>query len=180
MRKPLDAYHTDPRVADQLVGLLGIEPGQTCLEPHVGAGAFAYALMKRGAAVWAQDVDPAAPYLSKHGGHVGDFLTDVSPSIRHTGPDWIVGNPPFAGFEKHVDRALELAPRVAFLLRLAAMESEGRIECWKRWPLCRVWVLAQRPSFTGSGTDSCAYGFFLFKRGFLGERAEVIPGWGWR
>jgi len=26
MRKPLDAYHTDPRVADQLVGLLGIEP----------------------------------------------------------------------------------------------------------------------------------------------------------
>jgi hypothetical protein len=178
VRKPLDSYYTDPEVASFLVGLLDIQPGQSCLEPHVGAGAFAHALLRRGAVVWAQDIDPAAPYIAEHGGHVGDFLTEQHPGY----PDqhaWIVGNPPFTGFERHVDRALELAPRVAFLLRLAAMETAGRISCWKRWPLARVWALAERPSFTGGKTDNCAYGLFLFKRGFIGERAEVIPGVAW-
>ena len=180
VRHPHDAYHTDPRLAEKLVGLLDIRQGHSVLEPHVGAGAFAHALVRRGAAVWAQDIDPLAPYLVKHGGHVGDFLREVSPSIAHAGPDWIVGNPPFKDFERHVDRALLLAPRVAFLLRLAVMESAARIDCWRRWPLCRVWALAERPSFNNGGNDNCAYGFFLFKRGFAGERAEVIPGWSWK
>ena len=92
---------------------------------------------------------------------------------------WIVGNPPFRGFEQHVDHALTLGRHVAFLLRLAVLESAGRVECWSRWPLRRVWCLAERPSFTGSGTDSAAYGFFWFDRMHTGP-AEIVPGWSWR
>jgi len=34
-------------------------------------------------------------------------------------------------------------------------------------------------SFTGSGTDSCAYGFFWFQRSYPGE-PTIVPGWSWK
>jgi hypothetical protein len=40
-------------------------------------------------------------------------------------------------------------------------------------------ALAERPSFTGGGTDSAAYGWFWFDREWK-QPAEVIPGWSWR
>ena len=39
MRRKLDQYYTDPVVARALVELLPVA-GRTCLEPHVGGGAF--------------------------------------------------------------------------------------------------------------------------------------------
>jgi hypothetical protein len=171
VRRPLDAYYTPDALASSLVGLLPIEPTDTVMEPHAGGGAFVRALLPRAHRVIGCDVNPDAPGLGLcHSAHRGSFL-DCGIGAR-----WIVGNPPFRGFEEHLDHALVLGRHVAFLLRLAVMESQSRADMWQRWPLRRVWVLARRPSFTGGGTDSCAYGFFWFDRHHVGG-AEIVPGW---
>ena len=180
-RRPLDAYFTPDALATAIVGLLPIQPGALVWEPHAGGGAFVRALTARGAIVTASDINPEAPaLLDPHRGPTFgmDFLT--CERTDEPRPDWIVGNPPFTGFEAHVDHALKWAPNVVFLLRLAATESKSRVGMWQRWPLRKVWVLAERPSFTDGGTDSCAYGVFWFCDAWRGEPAQIVPGWSWK
>ena len=176
VRIQTDAYYTEDPLARALVSLLPIGGGTTVWEPHAGGGAFVRALSEQGACVIASDITegmwPTASHI-----FVADFLT-LEPDPARPFP-WIVGNPPFRGFEKHVDQALRFAENVAFLLRLAAMETAARAPMWKRWPLRRVTVLAERPSFTGGRTDNAAYGFFHWQRSHTGP-AEIVPGWSWR
>lgn len=168
-RRSDDTYYTPDELAEALVSLLPIGAMSVCWEPHAGGGAFVRALDSRTACpVVATDL---------HGwGAPLDFLSVHSPP---PGTSWIVGNPPFRGHEQHIDKALDLSPNVAFLLRLAVMESAARVPMWRRWPLRKVWVLAERPSFTGGGTDCAAYGFFWWDRAHRGP-AEVVPGWSWK
>jgi len=174
MRRALDAYYTPDALAEALVAVLPIEATDTVMEPHAGGGAFVRALRPRCARVLACDVNPDAEGLAlADSAHRGDFL-----SCGISGR-WCVGNPPYRGFELHLEHALSLSRHVAFLLRLAVMESAGRANLWRGWPLRRVWVLAERPSFTGGRTDSAAYGWFWFDREWK-QPAEVIPGWSWR
>lgn len=167
-RRAADCYNTPEPLARALVRLIDVA-GRTCWEPHAGGGAFVRALELYGANVIATDIN------GEWGGRGQDFLN----ASQRGGVQWVIGNPPFRGFGAHIDHALRMAPNVAFLLRLAVMESAGRVDCWARWPLRRVTVLAERPSFTGGGTDSAAYGWFIFERGYLGP-AEVVPGWSWK
>lgn len=154
------------------------------------------------------DIDPKAPgllsTLPTHKSH-GSFL-DYRPPWD---PDWAIGNPPYAipipqfhadgspkldkdGKQKvivtpvaedHVRKALVLTkPRqgsVAFLLRLNFLGSLERAALWQDYPLRKVWVLSQRPSYTDDGgTDSTEYGLFWWQHGFRGETTlEMIP---WR
>ena len=41
-------------------------------------------------------------------------------------------------------------------------EGRARRSFWAEHPASKVVVLSGRPSFTGAGTDSCAYGFFIW------------------
>jgi len=175
MRRALDAYYTPDELALKLVERVLL--WGTVLEPHVGGGAFARAIRSEGARhLIGVDVNPEAPGLAMVDQPiVGDFL-DL-PIVD--GVDWIVGNPPYAGFERHLDRALATAPNVAMLLRLSVLESASRVSSWQRWPLQSVTVLAQRPSFTGGGTDSAAYGWFVFRRGWH-KLPVIVPAWSWR
>lgn len=166
-RRENDAYFTPDALAHALVATLPVA-GKRRWEPHAGGGAFVRAIEDHGGECAATDIN------GKWGPPV-DFLTVAAPPAC----DWIIGNPPFRGFAAHVEHALDQAPNVAFLLRLAVMESAQRIECWRTWPLLRVYVLAERPSFTDGGTDSAAYGWFIFRRGYTGP-AEIVPGWGWK
>jgi len=167
-RATLDAYYTPDEVAVSLVATLGDLRGAQCWEPHVGGGAFARALLACGAEVAVSDVDPEAPGLDTPGapGAIGDFRASISASGLFAFPDlpeWIVGNPPFSEAEAHVRRALAVAPNVAFLLRLAFLESAQRRPLWQEFPPAEVYVLSERPSFTGGRTDSCAYGWFVWR-----------------
>lgn len=96
-----------------------------------------------------------------------DFLKFTVPSNGRY--ELVIGNPPFNDAEAHVRHAMSLAypgGHVAFLLRLALLESAARIPFWEEFPARRVYVLSQRPSFTGNGkTDSCAYAFFVWRKG---------------
>jgi len=176
----MDTYYTPDALAEALVGLLPLEPWRGYLEPHVGGGAFARALRRRmpEAFVYGIDIDPAAAGLRDCSKAMGglDFL---AADWRHGHPDWIIGNPPYRDAEAHVRAALGAARvGVAFLLRLAMLETHERAPLWRDYPPRKVWVLQERPSFTGSGTDSCAYGWFWWDRE---HRGPTEMGWvSWR
>ena len=62
-RDHLDRYYTPSKLAHVLAQLVPIVPGQHCLEPHAGGGAFVEAMQARGGDVTAIDIDAKAPGL---------------------------------------------------------------------------------------------------------------------
>lgn len=185
-----DRYYTPPALASACVAALAAAAGGElrgdCMEPHTGGGAFARAIaerLARGARLVCSDLDPAAPGLQwarQQGHHAAggvDFLS-VRPGSRRW--NWIIGNPPYDAAEAHARRALRLADNVALLLRLAFVESSGRVPFWARYPARHIWALAARPSFSACGrTDSAAYGLFWWDQQWAGP-TTITPGWDWR
>lgn len=173
VRDTLDRYYTPDALAKALVGVLPMIPDDAALEPHVGGGAFARAMRARGVRVHGLDLDIEAAGIDDcNSSETGiDFLAWTGRRQR----DWIIGNPPYGDAEAHIRHALDITGRhVAFLLRLAMLETAGRIPLWRDHPPRMVWVLSQRPSFTGGSTDSCAYGWFWWDKRHVGD-----TGLGW-
>lgn len=165
IRAPLDAYYTPDDVARACVATIRPEVyGATVLEPSAGGGAFVRALHAAGAGiVYASDINGDAAGLNEPASSLGalDFTTLTGPPRF----DWIVGNPPFDAAEAHARRALALSTvGVAFLLRLAFLEGAKRRGFWREHPASVVYGLVSRPSFTGGGTDSAAYGWFVWRK----------------
>lgn len=163
IRSGLDAYYTPESVARACVATLGPLGGVTAWEPHAGRGAFVRSLARAGANVHASDIDPTHrnEWAGATSSATGDFLHQ-----RGARAEWIVGNPPFNEAEAHVRHALSMATvGVGFLLRLAFLASAKRAELWRVHALSELHVLVSRPSFTGGGTDSADYGFFIWRRG---------------
>jgi hypothetical protein len=203
-RIPLDQYYTHPTVARACVHALLLTVPlplrlASWVEPSVGGGAFVDPLREKGATgpITGADLNPDAPGLARCSrGVVGDFLTLGRDELGT--PDVILGNPPFARgtgrtspttgreimepiAEQHVRHALSIVRPggiVAFLLRLAFAESVDRVAFWDEHHARAVFALAERPSFTGGGTDNCAYGWFIFERGYVGP-TDFVPGWSW-
>lgn len=183
-RVALDAYYTPDAVARACVATIAADVrGTRCWEPHAGGGAFVRALNAAGAVAYYSDINPDAPAYNAPdlvngvgGGH--PIPLPIPPCDAREGwtagalirPHWIVGNPPFNDAEAHVRMALDIAAvGVAFLLRLAFLESTKRLPFWRENPPAEVYVLSRRPSFTGGGTDSAAYGWFVWRRGNTDE-----------
>ena len=165
-QRPLGAYYTPDDVARKCVAVLNLPEACTIVEPSVGGGSFARALDGPRRSICGYDINQDAPGQDDCDVFdVGDWLA-ADPGLV----DWIVGNPPFQEAEAHVRHAIEHA-RVgcAFLLRLAFLESEKRAEFWRLHPPAEVHILTRRPSFTGGGTDSAAYAFFVWRRGSTGK-----------
>ncbi|MEL6348943.1 MAG: hypothetical protein AAFV53_37915, partial [Myxococcota bacterium] len=59
------------------------------------------------------------------------------------------------------------------------VESKRRIPFWAEHPARHIWMLAERPSFTGGGTDSAAYAAIWWDREHDGP-TTCQPGWSWR
>ena len=190
-----DAYYTSPRLARSIVSEVQRfikEPiDGVVLEPSVGGGAFATAILDlTPARLMVADIDPTAPGMAtgwwSRRRAAGEryplaFYTRQSfLDLDHLRPGWVIGNPPYADALAHVEHALAIAPRVVFLLRLAFTESIGRIGFWKTARLRHLWVLAKRPSFTASGkTDACPYAVFFWDRDHVGE-PTMTPCWDWQ
>ena len=83
-------------------------------------------------------------------------------------PNLIIGNPPYSLAIEFVKRSLDLTRvqrgTVALLLRLNWLEGQARAQFHQEHP-ADVYVLPRRPSFTGSGTDATAYGWFVWRPG---------------
>jgi hypothetical protein len=105
-------------------------------EPAAGRGAIVNVLRAAGHEVIASDIHD-------YGGldFVRDFLTETAmPADCRC----IVTNPPFQWVEPFVAHALELAPIVVMLLRLAFLESERRCGILEGRGLTRVHVFRKR------------------------------------
>ena len=80
-----------------------------------------------------------------------------------------IGRPPkhdFAAWNVTDDwpeHVLVTDAEVAVLLRLAFLESRQRHAWWQDHPVDALYVLSQRPSFTGRGTDATSYGVFVYR-----------------
>ncbi len=174
-RDLLDRYYTPDEVALACVGTLDLRGVRYVLEPSVGQGAWVRALRFHTTPLSGPhlplhiatcDVDPEAKHESSDEIVHGPFEESISPGARF---DLVIGNPPFSQAEEHVRLALRHGHTVAFLLRLAFLEGAKRRDFWRENPAYSVHVLTSRPSFTGGGTDSAAYGFFLWIRGSTGK-----------
>ena len=187
-----DRYYTPDHLARRVVAAVNaLEPIEgIAWDPHLGGGAFARALLRLldPRQVWGTDIDPDAPGLSRRAYRPDRFILPgnrrVCDFFAHPGIhdcEWIFGNPPFDEAERHIERALALAPRVVFLLRVAILAGEGRgRRLWSSAPLRHVWTLAGRPSFTADGrTDRYDYAVLFFDRNHTGP-AGLTPGWLWR
>ena len=134
----LDLYET-PTVAVEAV--LRVEPVPLGVwEPSAGRGAIVRVLRARGHDVVASDVcDYGFPL---------DFVGDCLAQTRMPdGCDCILTNPPFQIATKFAAHALELAPRVIMLLRLAFLETERRRHILEDRGLARVHVFRKRLPF---------------------------------
>jgi len=161
----LDLYET-PSVAVE--ALLRVEKiPHRIWECAAGRGAIARVLREHGHAVIAGDI---FDYGGLH--FVGDFLAQER---MPAGCEAIVSNPPFKIVEPFVAHALELAPLVVMLLRLAFLESERRCGTLEGRGLARVHVFRKRlptmhrDQWAGRKANSgMAFAWFVWIRNYIG------------
>lgn len=73
--------------------------------------------------------------------------------------DVVFTNPPYSLAMEFIQASLAIADQVVLLLRLGMLESGDRAEFWRK-NMADIFVLPNRPSFTGSGTDATSYGWY--------------------
>ena len=88
-----------------------------------------------------------------------DYLTTTFPSV-----DLILTNPPFSLAQEFITKALTEANTVIMLLRLNFLGAQKRFSFWKDNEPTSLYVLSKRPSFTGAGTDSTEYAWFVWDK----------------
>jgi hypothetical protein len=131
-----DCYST-PAVAVE--ALLAVENlPHIVWEPAAGGGAIVNVLRDRGHAVFSSDI---VEYDDFPLHFVADFITLTLAPI---GCDAVVTNPPYRLATEFTRHALDLAPRVYLLLRLAFLESIRRTDILERRGLARVHVFRRR------------------------------------
>jgi len=173
-RRPNDDYQTPPRAIDAL--LHHVRPFGRVLEPCRGSGNIYRAL---------ENCRPRVTLLDWCELAEGRDFFDLEAPPRFY--DWIVTNPPFSLAQEFIDRSLLLATNVVMLLRLNFLESEVRREWWQTRLPTAIYVLSQRPGFLDAagnriggangkgGTDSCAYGWFVWSTLYSGIHVIGSP-----
>jgi hypothetical protein len=170
-----DLYETPPCATEALLRVEQL-PVQVW-EPAAGRGAIVNVLRARGHTVATNDiVDYGFPLDS-----VADFLTVTQ---APAGVDCVLTNPPFQIIGKFVIHALDLAPRVIMLARLAFLETQRRTEILERRGLARVHVfrnrlpMMHRDGWTGPRASSAvAFAWFVWDRSHVGPTSIDRISW---
>jgi hypothetical protein len=130
-----DLYETPPVATE---ALLSVETLPHCLwEPAAGRGAIVQVLRNRSHTVIASDLINYDFTLD----FVGDFMAAAE---MPAGCEAIVTNPPYQIADQFTRHALDLAPRVYLLLRLAFLESERRTDIIEHRGLRAVHLFRKR------------------------------------
>jgi len=168
-RNSADLFPTPPWATRALfehvlpkIGVLSLA-GKSMWEPAAGLGHMSEVLKEYGA-VYASDLyDWHQPDIV-----TGIDFTNVDPNRRLY--DWIVTNPPFIQGEKFLEQACSLAKSgVAFLVRTAFLETEGRYALFQRLPPRLVAVFSERvPMCKGrwdpKGSTATCYAWIVWQR----------------
>lgn len=137
--------------------------GPSWCEPAVGGGAIVNAVeswpgRERFPPGWIRwtTADLRERPLAMPLDHVGDFRQYVG---RH---DLLITNPPYSLALDFAQHGLRVARTVVLLLRLNWLASEKRA-AWLRENTPDIYVLPNRPSFTGGGTDATDYAWMEWR-----------------
>lgn len=176
-----DQWQTPPALARAIVRRLhddGWTAGaQRIIEPGCGRGSFCAAFLAEHdeAAVYGYETDHR---LAEHALQATtaqvvdlDFL-QVGPHHQNGPVDVIGGNWPFSLAEPFLAHAMRLVRPggvVFSILRLGFLEAVKRQALLAAYPLAAVYALTPRPSFLRpsgekAGSDSAAYGVFVWRR----------------
>jgi hypothetical protein len=135
VERGLDLYSTPPIAVEALLAVEKLD--HWIWEPAAGRGAIVSVLRDRGHAVIASDIfDYGFPLH-----FVGDFLLQTKAPV---GCEAIVTNAPFKIIGKFTQHALDLAPRVYLLCRLAFLETVRRTDILEHRGLARIHVFRKR------------------------------------
>jgi hypothetical protein len=109
------------------------------------------------------------------GYQIGDFLaiaaaeSDVPPGF-----DYVITNPPYALAEEFIRGSTKIAKVSAFLLRLNFLGAKKR-NAFLRFARPGLFVSSDRPSFTGTGTDSTEYAWQVFGDPSVAGTWRLLP-----
>lgn len=181
-RSEADFYPTPAWCVRRLIEAADL-PGGRWLEPAAGRGDIIRAVDEiRSDVAWtavelrAECRDAlAAATGSPREVHISDF-TMLTP--REVGSvDVVITNPPYSIGMEMLKHALTMhATRVVMLLRLNFLASAARAP-FMREHAPDVYVLPNRPSFSGRGTDSIEYAWFVWhpSEQRMHGRIQVLP-----
>jgi hypothetical protein len=171
-RNTLDQYETPWEAVAPLLPFL--PRARVILDPCCGTGAMVVrAAQALGALPLGIEVDGTRPFVD------GMTTVQVADALTVSWPasDLILTNPPYAFAMEFVLRGVREAKRgttVAMLLRLAFLASQARHAFHAAQP-ADVFVLSKRPSFTGGGSDSADYAWFVWGPGRGGRWNVLAP-----
>jgi len=172
-----DAYYTPAGAIRSILPILrgeyGVSEADTVLEPSCGGGNIIHEVVRGlgidGDRVTGVDVSDRG-FAGIHALHTGVYLCEADFLTWEFGEmaepfGLCIGNPPYGDDlpEKFIRRIMaeRMAYVTAFLLRLNWLGSQKRSELHREL-MPDVYVLSDRPSFTGGGSDGCEYAWFVW------------------
>lgn len=163
-RRTDDAYETPAWCVRRLLDAWRPRKAAWCVEPAVGRGAIIRAVERicpderRG---WISYDVRKVPPVPEGWFTRADFLSIKVVGNEDVGA--VITNPPFSLAEEFLRHSRGLYPRaeIVFLLRLNFLAGNDRRSLWRDLGTPDVYVLPNRPDFTGGGGDSCEYAWFV-------------------
>ena len=167
------AVHDDyPTPSFAVVELLKREGfGGSILEPCSGKGHIVNTLHDSGLMCDAFDIRDEDGIIGKRG--VNFLETNVN-------YDNIITNPPYALAKEFIEKGLEtINQKMALLLRLSYLESQGRYELFKTTPIKKVYIFSKRlPFWDGEKWNESGgqftHAWFIWEKGH-----EGLPTFDW-
>ncbi|MFA5135611.1 MAG: hypothetical protein WC505_07560 [Patescibacteria group bacterium] len=165
-RSPADNYPTPAWCCRRIIEAIPELPAGRWLEPCAGNGGLIAAVSDlRQDIVWdAVEIRSECCEGIHATGRVetvvtGDFLEFVAAEQQLQRYAVVMTNPPYSTAEQFLLSSFSIADHVVMLLRLNFIASARRSKIMRDHPP-DVYVLPNRPSFSGHGTDSIEYAWF--------------------
>ncbi len=177
-RNEYDFYATPIDVVENFIKNYGGLSGKI-LEPSAGNGNIIKALNKQNIdceihAVEIREEEKSNLNKLSKKVFICDFLQEYNNDEKY---DVIIGNPPFSNAIDFTEKCLKMLKedgKLIFLLRTSFLESKKRKEFWQKNPVSDLYVLSQRPSFTGKGTDATSYSWFIWDKSTTKQSIKII------